>query len=177
MKTFGNIETQQLISLPLNEDGTPNTDTLKPNDAGDDWTPPQLVPLVKLPQPLLTAGQKAEPKLVWLDDRVERQWDIASKTADEIKAERAALYPHAEAYQVRAWMIRGGLDPDLVPAIIAQVVPEQVPAGEIGQKEALMRWDYAVRVPRDFPLVDVIGAQMGLTPEQIDAAWPTILAL
>jgi len=86
-------------------------------------------------------------------------------------------FEHAEAYQVRAWMIRGGLDPDLVPGIITQVVPEQVPAGEIGQKEALMRWDYAVRVPRDFPLVDVIGAQMGLTPEQIDAAWPTILAL
>jgi hypothetical protein len=40
-----------------------------------------------------------------------------------------------------------------------------------------MRWDYAVRVPRDFPLVDVIGAQMGLTPEQIDAAWPSILEL
>jgi hypothetical protein len=90
---------------------------------------------------------------------------------------RETLFPNAENYQLRAWMIRGALDPDLVPAIIAQVVPEQVPVGEIGQKEALMRWDYAVRVPRDFPLVDVIGAQMGLTREQIDAAWPTILAL
>jgi hypothetical protein len=78
----------------------------------------------------------------------------------------------AENYQVRAWMIRGGMDPELVPAIIAQVVPEGPQ-----RKEALMRWDYAVRVPRDFPLVDVIGAQMGLTPEQIDAAWPAILEL
>ena len=80
--------------------------------------------------------------------------------------------PDAEAYQVRAWMIRGGMDPDLVPAIIAQVVPDGPQ-----RKEALMRWDYAVRIPRDFPLVDVIGAQMGLTPEQIDAAWPDILTL
>lgn len=78
----------------------------------------------------------------------------------------------ADNYQVRAWMIRGGMDPDLVPAIIAQVVPDGPQ-----RKEALMRWDYAVRIPRDFPLVDVIGAQMNLTPEQIDAAWPDILAL
>ncbi len=69
-------------------------------------------------------------------------------------------------------MIRGGMDLDRVPAIIAQVVPDGPQ-----RKEALMRWDYAVRIPRDFPLVDVIGAQMNLTPEQIDAAWPEILTL
>jgi len=177
LKAWGNADAQSIIDVQTFADGTPNTDTLKPRDAGDDWTPPQLVPLVKLPMPQLTAGQKAEPKLVWLGDRVERQWDVTSKTADEIKAERAALYPHAENYQVRAWMIRGGIDPDLVPQVIVQVVPEEVPECEIGQKEALMRWDYAVRVPRDFPLVDVIGAQMNLTPEQIDAAWPSILEL
>jgi hypothetical protein len=82
------------------------------------------------------------------------------------------IQPPAENYQVRAWMIRGGMDPNVVPQIIAQVVPDGPQ-----RKEALMRWDYAVRVPRDFPLVDVIGAQMGLTPEQIDAAWPSILEL
>jgi hypothetical protein len=93
-------------------------------------------------------------------------------------ATRAATetLPDAENYQVRAWMIRGGLNPDIVPQIIAQVVPESVPNG-INRAEALMRWDYAVRVPRDFPLVDVIGAAMSLTPEQIDAAWPEILKL
>jgi hypothetical protein len=99
-------------------------------------------------------------------------WVVRDKTAEEIAAERLSLYPSAEAYQVRAWMIRGGLDPDLVPQIIAQVVPDGPQ-----RKEALMRWDYAVRIPRDFPLTNVIGAQMGLTPEQIDAAWPEILTL
>jgi hypothetical protein len=82
------------------------------------------------------------------------------------------VFEHAESYQVRAWMIRGGLDPDLVPTIIAQVVPDGPQ-----RKEALMRWDYAVRIPRDFPLTNVIGAAMNLTPEQIDAAWPEILTL
>jgi hypothetical protein len=82
------------------------------------------------------------------------------------------FFEYAESYQVRAWMIRGGMDPDLVPTIIAQVVPDGPQ-----RKEALMRWDYAVRIPRDFPLVNVIGAAMNLTPEQIDAAWPEILTL
>ena len=156
MQTFGDLKTKQLVSLA----------------EGDDASIYELVPLVSLPQPQLTANQKAEPKLVWHQDRVERDWDIIDKTQAEIAAERLTLYPSAESYQVRAWMIRGGLDPDLVPAIIAQVVPDGPQ-----QKEALMRWDYAVRIPRDFPLTNVIGAQMGLTPEQIDAAWPEILTL
>jgi hypothetical protein len=80
--------------------------------------------------------------------------------------------PNAENYQIRAWMIRNDLDPDAVPQMITQLVTD---AKE--RKESLMRWDYAVRVPRNYPLVDAIGSQMGLTPEQIDAAWPSIVAL
>jgi len=80
--------------------------------------------------------------------------------------------PDAENYQIRAWMIRGDLDPDAVPQIISQVITD---AKE--KKEALMRWDYAVKIPRDFPLVDIIGAEMKLTPEQIDIAWSDILKL
>jgi hypothetical protein len=171
-KAWGNADTQSIIDVQTFEDGKPDLKSLKPNDAGDDWTPPKLVPLVKLPQPQITAGQKAKPKLVWHEDRVERDWDIIDKTQAEIAAERLTLYPSAESYQVRAWMIRGGLDPDLVPTIIAQVVPDGPQ-----RKEALMRWDYAVRIPRDFPLTNVIGAAMNLTPEQIDAAWPEILTL
>jgi hypothetical protein len=162
MKTIGLIPSQQLVSLQQDDDGNwidvPEGET--------------VVPLVKLPHPQITAEQNAQPMLVWHEDRVERDWNIIDKTQTEITAERLTLYPSAEAYQVRAWMIRGGMDPDLVPQIIAQVVPDGPQ-----RKEALMRWDYAVRIPRDFPLVDVIGEQMNLTPEQIDAAWPDILAL
>lgn len=82
------------------------------------------------------------------------------------------VLPDAENYQIRAWMIRNDLDPDAVPQMISQLITD---AKE--QKEALMRWDYAVRIPRNFPLVNAIGAQMNLTPEQIDAAWPDILSL
>lgn len=92
--------------------------------------------------------------------------------ADNIEnAPKPPLQP-AENYQVRAWMIRGGMNPSQVPQIINQVVAE---GSE--REEALMRWDYAVKIPRDFPLVDIIGAEMNLTPEQIDIAWSDILKL
>jgi len=122
----------------------------------------------------------ARPNAQWSlngNDYANLQWVGPGEppTMEELEAawiQVQRIQPPAEAYQVRAWMIRGGMDPDLVPAIIAQVVPDGPQ-----RKEALMRWDYAVRIPRDFPLVDVIGAQMNLTPQQIDAAWPDILDL
>jgi hypothetical protein len=98
--------------------------------------------------------------------------EIMERWIDAVEQTPKPILPDAENYQVRAWMIRGGMDPDLVPQIIAQVVPEG-----IERKEALMRWDYAVRIPRNFPLVDVIGSQMGLSPQDIDGAWSNILAL
>jgi len=101
---------------------------------------------------------------------VNGEWIVRDKTTEEMAAETAL--PNAENYQIRAWMIRNDLDPDAVPQMISQLVTDAK-----DQKEALMRWDYAVRVPRNFPLVNAIGAQMGLTPEQIDAAWPSIINL
>lgn len=79
MKTYGLKEKQELISIPLDEDNNPRIDTLKPSDAGDDWTPPEIIPLVKLPQPTLNPlTEYCEPKLVWYEDRVERDWEIKS---------------------------------------------------------------------------------------------------
>ena len=98
--------------------------------------------------------------------------ELMEQWIDAVLAMPPPSLPNAENYQIRAWMIRNDLDPDAVPQMIIQLVTD---AKE--RKEALMRWDYAVRVPRNFPLVDAIGSQMGLTPEQIDAAWPSIVAL
>lgn len=47
------------------------------------WVPPDAVPLVKLPAPLVASGQVAEPLLVWYNDRVERDWTIRAMTAEE----------------------------------------------------------------------------------------------
>lgn len=81
-------------------------------------------------------------------------------------------YPDVEMYQIHEWMIENNLDPDSVGQVISAVYS----AGK-ERKKALSRWNKAIRVPRNHPLVNVIGGQMGLTPEQIDAAWEGISQL
>jgi hypothetical protein len=120
MKTFGLPESQTLVSLQLNADGTPRFDAIRPagkwaqtdddapwNQEGADpesdwsdhfWTPPAVVPLVKLPQPQVSATQKAVPVLIWHEDRVERAWQIVDKTPEEIAEDARKRWPDAEAF-------------------------------------------------------------------------------
>jgi hypothetical protein len=79
------------------------------------------------------------------------------------------LPPDAEAYQVRAWMIRSGISPDSIPTMIAAAVPEGPQ-----RDEALMRWEFAVRVPKDHPLVAVVAGGLKVS---VDSVWWEILAL
>jgi hypothetical protein len=89
MKTYGLKEKQELISIPLDDDNNPRLDTLKPPNAGDDWIPPEVIPLVKLLQPTLNPLKEyCKPKLVWFSDRVERDWEI--KTIPPIPPEQIA---------------------------------------------------------------------------------------
>ena len=74
MKTYGLIwpdGQKELRSIVLDDEGNPRLDTLEPNPKPEDWQPPQVLPLLKLPQPEQGAW---EPNAVWFDDRVERQW-------------------------------------------------------------------------------------------------------
>lgn len=98
-------------------------------------------------------------------------WLVRDKTTEDVAAARKALYPDAEMYQVHDWMHDNGLDPDAVPQIIAAAFPPG-----LERKKALSRWNKAVRVPRDHPLVNVIGTRLTppLTPAQIDTAWAAI---
>lgn len=82
---------------------------------------------------------------------------------------KGSLTPAAESYQVRAWMIRNGIDPVNIPALITSLTQ---PGSE--RDEALMRWEYAVRVPFDHPLVAAIAQQLNLN---VSAIWFDILEL
>lgn len=79
------------------------------------------------------------------------------------------LSPDAEAYQVRAWMIRSGIDLAVVPSMITSAVPVGA-----ARDEALMRWEFAVRVPKDHPLVAVVASGLGVS---VDSIWWEVLAL
>lgn len=98
MKTFGRTDTQELISVVLDEAGQPRLDTLKPQHAAEDWAPPPLVPLVKLPRPEITVTQACEPVLAWFADRVERGWSVRDKTPEELAAEARKTWKDVQAF-------------------------------------------------------------------------------
>lgn len=79
------------------------------------------------------------------------------------------LPPDAEAYQVRAWLIRQGIDLETIPSIISASVPEG-PA----RTEALMRWEYSVKVPMDHPLVAAVAASLNV---EVPSVWWDIIQL
>lgn len=148
MKTFGDPQTQTLVPVITDENGNPMADSLRPPDATEDWQPPSLVPLVKLPQPTLTVAQAVEPKLVWFEDRVERQWDIVASPVPEVVPFRALAFALLEA----------GLYEQVKAAALA------TPAGEIWWSTA-----QSTTVRRDHPFVAALGKAVGQTAEQLDA--------
>ena len=155
MKTIGLIPSKILASLEQDEVGNYI-------DVPDNQT---VVPLVKINPPTITSAQKAEPHLAWFADRVERQWTIVDLSAEEI----AAQYPSATKLQARVWLIRNGIDPANVPAIIEGNFP---PGAE--RLEALERWNSAATIPFNHPLVAVIAASLNLDPAAI---WSQVLAI
>lgn len=101
MKNYGAIYPngdKELLSVVSDDDGNPQMDTLRPNPAPDDWEPPVLVPLVKIPKPQAGYWQA---NLVWFDDRVERQWVEYTPTQAELDALAAADADAAEATAIK----------------------------------------------------------------------------
>jgi hypothetical protein len=82
---------------------------------------------------------------------------------------KGSLTPAAESYQVRAWLIRNGVDLATIP----QMIESLTPAGPV-RVESLMRWEYAVRVPHNHPLVVAVATQLNLN---VQSVWFDILKL
>ena len=92
-------------------------------------------------------------------------------TEQEITNYRRALYPDAEAVDVRDWLLDQGITAADVEAQIALIF-----AGDaLAAAKAINRWEYAVRVPRDHPLVVALGDALGFTKAQLDTEWTNIL--
>ena len=75
IKTYGLIFTngaKQLASIPVDDEGNPRIQTIRPHQLPEGWVDPTLVELVKIAQP---EGENWQPVLVWFEDRVERQWE------------------------------------------------------------------------------------------------------
>jgi hypothetical protein len=162
MKTFGLLETQELVSLLPLDDESYSTSQLKPSAAVDEWAQPTAVPLVKLPQPAFDAAtHKCDSLLVWFKDRVERDWEITPLTAREI---RAKVPQSITVRQLREWLIRNDLF-ESVELILASV------PNATERAIAENWWNYATEYQRAHPLVSTLGEALGMSAEQIDTAW------
>jgi len=73
--------------------------------------------------------------------------------------------PPLTARQLRLGLVMNGITLAQVEAEIDAIEDEQ------DRVVAQIEWEYASQFERDHPLIDQIGAALGLTPEQIDAMW------
>ena len=71
------------------------------DDSGNpriDPIPPDLVPLVKIPQPITASNQIAEPILVWTETSVTRDWQIRDMTAEELAESLCKIWQHNQQF-------------------------------------------------------------------------------
>lgn len=75
------------------------------------------------------------------------------------------------ARQARLWLLSAGLDDEAVAAKIDAIPDEKQRAA------ALIEWEYSAEIHLNHPLVQSIGASLGLTPAQLRAAFTAAAAL
>lgn len=75
------------------------------------------------------------------------------------------------ARQLRLGLVAASILPAHVDAAIA-VIPDAT-----DRAVAEIEWEYASQFERDHPLIEQVGAALGLSPEQIDAMWQAAAGL
>jgi hypothetical protein len=83
--------------------------------------------------------------------------------------EAAAVYvpQNISARQVRLWLIDNNIDLNNVVNIINTI------EDNVLRQKTLVEWEYAPYVERNHPLIETLGASLGLSPEQIDQGFIT----
>lgn len=79
--------------------------------------------------------------------------------------------PPLSARQLRLGLVAAGIMPSQVDTAIAEIQDAN------DRAIAEIEWEYATQFERDHPLIDQVGAALGLTPEQIDDMWQAAIGL
>lgn len=74
--------------------------------------------------------------------------------------------PTISAAQLRLALLGMGITAATVESAI-----NAMPGTDLQREAARIQWEYATTFPRQHPLVVALGAALGLTEAQIDAAW------
>ena len=73
--------------------------------------------------------------------------------------------PSISARQIRLWLIEHGVSLATIDSAIA-AIPDA-----LLREKTKVEWEFAPYVERTHPMINAIGEQLGLTPEQIDQAF------
>jgi hypothetical protein len=98
------------------------------------------------------------------------EWEADGNTIEPYEAPPPVLAP-LSARQLRLGLVSNGISLSQVEATIDAIENQQ------DRDVARIEWEYASQYERDHPLIDQIGAALGLTPEQIDDMWMAALEL
>ena len=75
------------------------------------------------------------------------------------------------ARQLRLGLVTNGISLSSVEAAIDAI------EDQTDREVARIEWEYATTFERSHPLIEQVGAALGLTPEQIDAMWTEAVTL
>jgi hypothetical protein len=98
------------------------------------------------------------------------EWEAEGNTIEPYVPPPEPLRP-LTARQLRLGLVLNGIS---LPSVEAAIDAIEDPTD---REVARIEWEYATTFERSHPLVNQIGAALGLTPEQIDAMWAEAAAL
>lgn len=104
----------------------------------------------------------------WWHDPVAREASgfVESEVLPEdLEPPPPAVPPTVSARQIRLWLVGHGIGLDAVDAAI-DAIPDESQRGVVR-----IEWEYAPYVERSHPMLVPLGESLGMTPEQIDAAF------
>lgn len=113
--------------------------------------------LEQIPQAFFGIRSRLETLTEMTEEEVEEHMSPSSSSDPGL--------PPLTASQMRLGLVTNGISLSQVEAAIAAIEDPQDKA------VAEIEWEYASQFLRTHPLIEQIGAALGLTPEQIDAMW------
>lgn len=102
------------------------------------------------------------------EDASQRVINIDGNVVDIIRTWIPVVLPSPEtisARQIRLWLIDNNISLSSVENAINGIVDEKL------REKTLVEWEYAPYVERNHPLLNTLGEVLGLSSEQIDAAF------
>lgn len=123
----------------------------------------------------LPSGEtRTDPQQWWADESVASQsgWSKSVVTKQDIDTLYPDIIPASvTARQIRLWLVTHGVSLGAVAAAI-QAIPDAATRATVA-----VEWEYAPYIERGHPMILPLAAALGMTSEQVDAAFREAAAL